>query len=84
MMKTRTTVETKLQQVQFGYWDMDGERFVSINHENAESVEKAVRALSCHPLLIDAIGSLVQEIKGAVSSDLADIWQRLDTITKEE
>jgi hypothetical protein len=84
MMKTRTTVETELQQVQFGYWDTDRERFVSINHEDAESVKKAVGALSCHPLLIDAIGSLVAEIKEAVSSDLADIWQRLDTITKEE
>jgi hypothetical protein len=81
-MKTRTTIETRIEELQFGYWDIEAEEFIPIDTSKAIDVEAAAVALSCSERLLDALGIFVENIKGTVGLDLCDIWERLDRLER--
>jgi hypothetical protein len=69
---------TKTENIQFGYWDEDADEFVAI--EKTGQYAKALERLGCSEALLDAVISLTASIREIVSSDLADIWERLDSL----
>jgi len=79
-MKTVTTtkIETRIDSLQFGYWDMEDEEFVPFSSMVEEKLDEAAKLLGCTPLLLDALAMLTESICESVAADLADIWERLE------
>lgn len=79
-MKTDTTVTitSETQDLQFGYWDMEGEEFIPIEGMNDEERQRAAELLGCSPVLLDALEMFAETIADRVGMDLRDIWKRLD------
>ncbi len=77
-MKTIETkrVEAEIDNLEFGYWDDEGDTFVTEN----ELVQKKF------DLSEDAISSIqmfTNDLKESLGRDLRDIWERLDGIQSE-
>ena len=73
-----TKIETKLDDLEFGYWDEEAQTFVGVERNHQEVQDK-------FNLSDDAISSLTMflaDVKELIASDLADIWERLDEIDK--
>ena len=79
-MKTVTTtkIETRVENLQFGYWDMESEEFVPFSSMVEAKLDEAAKLLGCTPVLLDALVMLVASISKSVAADLVDIWKRLE------
>jgi len=77
-MKTVTRIETRTEKVQFGFYDIEEEKFIPINVAKAADMKLAIKKLECSETLIDTIGIAIEMLIEAVSCDLKDIWDRLD------
>ena len=79
-MKTKTRVAADIDSLEFGYWDPETEDFIPVDVTNVDQLKQAAAALECSERLIDTIGTLTASISELISSDLKDIWERLDRI----
>ena len=79
-MKTVTTtkIETRIDNLQFGYWDIESEEFIPISGMTDAELNEAAMPLGCTPLLLDALAILAESISESVAADLVDIWKRLE------
>ena len=76
-MKTRSTIITEIESLQFGYWN---EEFIPIDVGKQADVDLAAEALGCSKALIDTLGSLIESATELLAQDLGDIWGRLDRL----
>ncbi len=81
-MKTATKITANIDELQFGYWDMDTERFVPVDAQYVDKLQKAVTKLGVPEELIDALALFAANITSAVRDDLEDIWKRLDRVER--
>lgn len=70
-------VETNINRLQFGYWDMETEEFVSIEGASSKELQTASEKLECSELLLDALVSFAATISAMVDTDLHDIWRKI-------
>jgi len=82
-MKTQRKVTANVDQLQFGYWDMEIEEFVPIDAQYVDQVQKAITELGCTEGLLDALAMFAANIVEMIGDDLRDIWARLDNIEKK-
>lgn len=85
-MKTeiRVTITTQTKETEFGYLDAETESFVPIKAgASEEELAEFAEWLKASPRLIEAIAMTLEDFKTNVSSDLSDIWERLDRIEKK-
>ncbi len=75
-MKTVMRVETEVEEVKFGYSDGQGEwNAIDVM---AYDVSVPAKALGCSEELLSSLMEWLGDLQEAISSDLRDIWQRLD------
>jgi len=81
-MKTVITerIDTYTDQLRFGYWDEEGEEFVPLTEQNAEGL---AMELGCTVEMIEALRAFTVFIVDAVSTDLRNIWKRLDKLEEQ-
>ena len=77
-MRTVKKFETNIDDLQFGYWDVESEEFVPINSMSDAELNQAARLLGCTSLLLDALMIFSANISESVSGDLEDIWRMVD------
>ena len=77
-MRTVKKIETNIDDLQFGYWDMESEEFVPISGMSDAELNQAARLLGCTPLLLDALMIFSANISESVAGDLKDIWRMVD------
>ena len=77
-MRTVKKIETNIDDLQFGYWDMESEEFVPINGMSDAELNQAARLLGCTPLLLDALMVFNDSISESIAGDLKDIWRMVD------
>ena len=74
-MRTVKTIETNIDDLQFGYWDMEGEEFIPIKGMSEAESEQAARLLGCSPLMLDALMIFSDSVRDSIARDLEDIWR---------
>ncbi len=75
-MRTVTKVYSEVEDVKFGYRDETGEwRSLPLAEED---VSIPAKALGCSEELLSSLMEWLGDLQEAISSDLRDIWQRLD------
>ena len=79
-MRTRTTVTTETESLQFGYWDPETEEFIPIDVGKQADIDLAAEALGCSKVLVETLGVLVESATELIAQDLSDIWKRLDKL----
>ncbi len=77
-MRTVKKIETNIDDLQFGYWDVEGKEFIPINGMTDEELGCAATLLGCSPLMLDALMVFSDSISESVSGDLKDIWRMVD------
>ena len=79
-METKTTVKitSAIQDLQFGYWEMETEEFIPIAGMDEEERQRAAELFGCSPVLVDALEMFAETVADVVGLDLRDIWKRLD------
>jgi hypothetical protein len=77
-MRTVKKVETNIDDLAFGYWDMEGEEFIPINGMSEAELDQAAKLLGCTKLLLDSLMMFSDSIRDSVAGDLKDIWRRVD------
>lgn len=79
-MKTEVKVRiiTNADRIALGYWDADKEEW--LEPKSTDEIAKAAEELNCSPALVEALMLSVETVADAISSDLRDIWKRLDAI----
>lgn len=76
-MRTIQRVKTKtLDDIAFGYWDEENEQFVPVETQN--DISRAAGLLGITVEMMKALVLFASLVRDAVSSDLIDIWKRLD------
>ncbi len=80
-MRVIKKVHADVDSLQFGYWDMETEKFVPINAERQGELMGAASALGCTEGLLDALAMFAANISEMVGDDLRSIWRRLDEAT---
>ncbi len=74
-MRTVTKVESEVEDVKFGYSDGSGEWW---SIPLAEGLSVPAKALGCSEELLSSLMEWLGDLQEAISSDLLDIWHRLD------
>ena len=77
-MRTVKKIETNIDDLRFGYWDVEGEEFIPVNGMTNEELSQAAKLLGCSPLMLDALMMFSDGIREAVAIDLKDIWRMVD------
>ena len=77
-MKTTTRIKADVDNLQFGYWNMEAEEFVPISGMTTHELEITAASFRCSELLLDALMMFADTISEVVGSDLRDIWHRLE------
>ena len=76
-MRTEINVVTETDRIVFGYWDEEGDTFVSMSNPSTEEKAAIAEMFGCTPLLVDALIMFAADINQAVGEDLKDIWKKL-------
>ena len=78
-MHTHKTIHTEIEDtLDFGWWDMKKEEFVTMRSEDGQA--RLLAALKCSPDLLQSLQFLIDDIKEKVGTDLQTIWGRLDEL----
>ena len=77
-MRTVKTIETNIDDLQFGYWDVEGEEFIPINGMTDAEMSQAAKLLGCSPLMLDALMLFGESVRDSIAGDLKDIWRMVD------
>lgn len=77
-MRTVKRIETNIDDLQFGYWDMEGEEFIPIDGMTEEEMSQAAKLLGCSVLMLDALIMFSANVSESVAGDLKDIWRMVD------
>ena len=77
-MRTVKTIETAIDDLKFGYWDVEGEEFIPINEMTDAELNQAATLLGCSPLMLDALMLFSDSVRDSIAGDLKDIWRMVD------
>ena len=77
-MRTVKKIETNIDDLAFGYWDMESEEFFPINGMTDEELNQAAKLLGCSPLMLNALMMFSDSLTEAIAGDLKDIWRMVD------
>lgn len=80
-MKTEYIEETtsNVQNVTFGYWDENEDKWIPITMNNREEVAEILKS---SPDLINALISTFEDLIDKVNADLLAIWVRMNMLEK--
>lgn len=76
-MKTVTQIKANVDNLQFGYWDLETQEFIPIDGMSAAEMQAAAEKLECSELLLDALVMFAASISEMLKSDLVDIWKKV-------
>ena len=77
-MRTVKKIETNIDDLAFGCWDMESEEFFPINGMTDEELNQAAKLLGCSPLMLNALMMFSDSVRDSVAGDLKDIWRMVD------
>lgn len=77
-MRTVKKVETSIDDLQFGYWDVEDEEFIPIDGMTEKEMGHAAKLLGCSPLMLDALLLFSNSVRDSIAGDLKDIWRMVD------
>lgn len=75
-MKTKKVIKTNLEGIQLGYLDEDMKEVKLVRRDDLEAFPKNEQLY----ILMEAIAGTIEMLVNAITCDLREIWERLDTI----
>jgi hypothetical protein len=76
-MKTKKAIVTETDSIVFGW--LDGEEFIEMNDGTREEL---LKRKDFRRKLLEALEFIVWDLRTHISTDLKDIWKRLDSLEK--
>ena len=77
-MRTAKKVEANIDDLRFGYWNIESEEFIPVSGMTDAELSQAAKLLGCSPLMLDALIMFGDSIRDSVATDLKDIWRMVD------